>query len=217
MFTGLRNACSVNGVGISPLNSRLDSCIREKDRYKGRIGTWNVVTLTGKSRESVEVLKRRKVNICCVQETKWKRDKWREIGEGYKIIYSGKSSTKNDVGIIMDEEMKSKVVEVTRNSDRIIVVKLIFEKKVLNVISAYVQQVGCDEIDKEVFWREMDEVMQGCPDNENAMIGGDMNGHVGNERRGYERVHEGYGFSGKNEAGKRILDFAVSYDLAMKF
>ncbi|XP_050528181.1 uncharacterized protein LOC126898283 [Daktulosphaira vitifoliae] len=88
----------------------------------------------------------------------------------------------------MDEEMKSKV-EIARNSDRIMVVKLIFEEKVLNVISAYAPEVGCDEINKEVFWREMDEVMQGVSGNEDAMIGGDMNGNEGNERRGYERVH----------------------------
>ncbi|XP_050531470.1 uncharacterized protein LOC126900072 [Daktulosphaira vitifoliae] len=62
----------------------------------------------------------------------------------------------------------------------------------------------------------MHEVMQGVYGNKDAVIGGYMNGHVGNERRGYERVHGGYGFSGKNEAGERILDFTVSYDLAVK-
>ncbi|XP_050521934.1 uncharacterized protein LOC126894745 [Daktulosphaira vitifoliae] len=107
----------------------------------------------------------------------------------------------------MEEEMKSKVVEVARKSDRIIVVKLIFEEKVLNVISAYAPQVGCSEIDKEVFWREMDEVMQDVPGNEDAVIGGDMNEDVNNDSKGYERVHIGYGFSRKNEAGERILDY----------
>jgi hypothetical protein len=34
-------------------------------------------------------LNRRKVNICCTQETKRKGEKTKEIGEGYKIIYSG--------------------------------------------------------------------------------------------------------------------------------
>jgi exonuclease III len=33
------------------------------------IDTWNVGALTGKSRKLSEVLKRRKVNICCVQES----------------------------------------------------------------------------------------------------------------------------------------------------
>jgi len=46
-----------------------------KDRYKIRIGIRNVGTLTGRSKELVDVLKRRKINICCVQETKWKGKK----------------------------------------------------------------------------------------------------------------------------------------------
>jgi len=81
-----------------------------------------------------------------VQEIKWKREKAKEIGDRYKIIYSGKTNTRNDVGVIMDKEMKSKVVDVVRKSDmkRVIVVKLIFEEKVLNVVSAYAPQVGCE-------------------------------------------------------------------------
>jgi len=35
---------------------------------------WNVGSLTGKIREVAELLKRRKINICCVPETKWKGD-----------------------------------------------------------------------------------------------------------------------------------------------
>jgi len=35
----------------------------------------------------------------------------------------------------------------------------------------------------------MDEVIQGIPRKKDAVIGCDMNGHVGNERREYERVH----------------------------
>jgi len=44
-----------------------------------------------------------------VQDTKWKGEKAKETGGGYKIIYSGKTSIRNGVGVIMDEEMKSKV------------------------------------------------------------------------------------------------------------
>ena len=89
------------------------------DRFKVTVGTWNVGTLTGRNRELAEVLKRRNVNICCVQETKWKGERVREIGEGYKIIYSGRPSTRNRVGVILDEEMKGKVVEVIRKSDKV--------------------------------------------------------------------------------------------------
>jgi hypothetical protein len=75
-------------------------------------------------------LKRRKVNICCVLENKWKGEKSIEIGEGYKIIYSGMINTRNGVDVVLDEEMKSKVVNVGRKNNRIITVKMVFEKKV---------------------------------------------------------------------------------------
>jgi hypothetical protein len=36
------------------------------------VGTWNVGSLTGKLQEIVDTMIRRRVNILCVQETKWK-------------------------------------------------------------------------------------------------------------------------------------------------
>jgi len=59
MCTGLLKAY-VNGVGTSPLNSRLNLRLGVEDKYKVRVGTWIVGTLTSRSRELVEVLKRRK-------------------------------------------------------------------------------------------------------------------------------------------------------------
>lgn len=37
---------------------------------------------------------------------------------------------------------------------------------------------------------------------------------IGN-RRDYDKVHRGYGFGEKSEAGERILDFVSSYRLAI--
>jgi len=39
------------------------------------------------------------------------------------------------------------------------------------------------------------------------VIGVDMNCHVGSERGEYERVHGGYEFGERNEAGENVLDF----------
>lgn len=74
------------------------------------------------SRELAGVLRRWNVNICRMQETKLKGEKTRGIGE-YKIIYIGKTSTRNDVGVILDDVMKGKVIEVIKKYNRIIVVK----------------------------------------------------------------------------------------------
>lgn len=64
-----------------------------------------------KSRKIAKVVKRRKVNRCCDQETKLKGKRPKEICEVYKVVYSSRTITRNGVGVIMDEnhEMKSKV------------------------------------------------------------------------------------------------------------
>ena len=55
-----------------------------------RIGSWNVGSLTGKLRELVDVAIRRRVNILCVQETKWKGKKAKEVEDtGFKLWYTG--------------------------------------------------------------------------------------------------------------------------------
>ena len=44
---------------------------------------------------------------------------------------------KNEVGVLIDKSLKDGVVEVRRQGDRIILVKLVVSDMVLNVISAY--------------------------------------------------------------------------------
>jgi len=45
-------------------------------------------------------------------ETKRKEEEAKHIEEGYKIMYyTGRTSTKNGVGVIVGEEIKSKIVD----------------------------------------------------------------------------------------------------------
>ena len=101
-----------------------------------RFLTVKIGTMTGKSREVAEILKRRRVEIACVQETKWKGNKAREIGEGYKLYYSGASTTRNGIGIILHSEWQDKILEVKQKSDRVMSIKLVVGKRMLNIISA---------------------------------------------------------------------------------
>ena len=70
---------------------------RKRDKRKVRsvslkFGTLNVGTITGKSRELADMMERRKVHILCVQVTRWKGSKARNIGGGYKLFYHGVDS-----------------------------------------------------------------------------------------------------------------------------
>jgi exonuclease III len=95
----------------------------------------------------------RRMNILCVQETKWKGQKTKEVEDiGFKLWYTGNTATKNGVGIVFDKSLKSGVVDIKREGDKIILVKLLVGDLVFNVISAYAPQIGLNESVKMQFW-----------------------------------------------------------------
>ena len=80
-----------------------------------RLASWNVGSLTGKLREIVDTMTRRRVNILCVQETKWTGQKAKEAeNTGFKLWYTGKERNKNGVGILIDKNLRNGVVNVRR-------------------------------------------------------------------------------------------------------
>jgi exonuclease III len=84
---------------------------------------------------------RRRVNILFVQEMKWKGQKAKEVEDiGFKLWYTGTTSTKNRAGIVLDKSLKDGVVDIKRQGDRIILVKLLIRDLVFNVISTYAPQ-----------------------------------------------------------------------------
>jgi exonuclease III len=79
------------------------------------VGTWNVESLTGKLREVVDTMIRRRVNILCIHEMKWKWQKAKEVEDtSFKLWYTGNTSTKNDVGIVLDKSLTDGVVDIKR-------------------------------------------------------------------------------------------------------
>jgi exonuclease III len=58
---------------------------------------------------------RRRVNILCVQETKWKGQKAKEVEDtGFKLWYTGNTSTINGVGVVLDKSLKVEMVDIKR-------------------------------------------------------------------------------------------------------
>ncbi|KAI5106050.1 hypothetical protein C0J45_3747 [Silurus meridionalis] len=121
-------------------------------------------------------------------ETKWKWTSARNIGGGFKLFYYGVDGKRNGVGVFLKEEYSKSVVEVKRVSDRVMNMKLGVKGVMINVISDYVPQVGCEMEEKVRFWSELDGVVDGVPKNERLVIGADFNGHVGEGNRGDEDV-----------------------------
>lgn len=182
-------------------------------RQEMRVVTLNVGSLTGRGVEIAGLLKRRRVRVACVQETRWKANDVRKLVDGYVVYNAGESSGRNGVGVIMEEELKECVEGTVRWGSRLILVKMMWKGEPVNVISAYAPQVGSGAEEKERFWEEFDGLLGSIGSEEMIIVGGDLNGHVGKDSGGYGGVHGGWGYGVRNVEGEAVLEAAVAHDL----
>ncbi|XP_055835051.1 uncharacterized protein LOC129903513 [Solanum dulcamara] len=152
-------------LGLKP---RENSGKRETGLRKLRIRSWNIGPLTGKFIELVKSINRRKINIACVEETRWVGSKARDVHD-FKLWYSGGSRDRDGVGILVGADLRD----------------------------AYASHVGLDEEVKRLFWEGLDKVVRGISSIEKIFIGGDFNDHIGTTSDVFDNVHGGFGFYGK--------------------
>ncbi|CAG4944134.1 unnamed protein product [Parnassius apollo] len=154
---------------------------------KIHFANWNIGTLTGRSTELAAILARRKVAVAFLQETRWKANRNRNIGHGYKLIYTGCSGGENGVAVVLAEHFHDSVLEVRRICDRLMVVSLLIEGVVTHLIRSYAPQIGCSDADKTLFWDRLGDVLCGIPLSHDVVLSGDLNAHVGEVQGEYER------------------------------
>jgi len=88
-------------------------------------------------------------------------------------------------------------------------------RQTYNIVSAYAPQQGCEEKEKDRFWTQLGAISDSIPTSEELIVAGDLNGHVGVEKDGFERWNGGKTRGNINAEGKRILKYARECDLAL--
>ncbi|ESN97836.1 hypothetical protein HELRODRAFT_177471 [Helobdella robusta] len=86
-----------------------------------RLGTLNVGSLTGRSM---------KIDICCLQETRWKSNGVCHINSNnvkYKLFWNGKKTAKNGVRIFVKEPLAQEVLDIKRINSCLMWIKLRLE------------------------------------------------------------------------------------------
>jgi len=158
-----------------------------------RIGTVNVGTLRGRSGEVVEMVGRRRLDFCCLQETRWKGEGARMLGE-YKVFWQGCADGVAGVGILVAKRWVEKVINVNRVSERLLVLRIRVGRSILNLVIVYAPQVGRTMEEKEEFMVLLGKTVSAVDAVEQLVVCGDLNGHVGAKSDGFEGVHGGWGF-----------------------
>lgn len=188
-----------------------------KAHEKMRVASLNIGTLTSRTEELAMMLRRRKIDVCTLQETKWSGakayDMERERGNnGYKLFYNGNTRTRNGVGIAISEQFRDAVKEVNRYDDRLMKITIVTMERTIHIFSAYAPQTGQSESAKDTFWEMLDSNTRKIPAEDYLIIAGDLNGHVGQRAEG-NQCHGGNGYGQRNKDGERIVDFSDSHDL----
>ena len=101
----------------------------------------NVGSLRGKDGEVVNMAVEERLDFCCLKETKWRGGDARKMG-AYKLFWMGCENGIHGVGMLAADRWIEKVLNVKRVRDRLMVVRVIVGRSVLNLISVYALQTG---------------------------------------------------------------------------
>ena len=99
--------------------------------------------MRGRSSEIVETITRRNVELCCVQEGRWRGASARYItgkDSRYKFFWVGNDQGTSGDGVLLAEKWVDKVYDIKQVSDRIMLIKLLLGEAILAVLSVYAPQ-----------------------------------------------------------------------------
>jgi hypothetical protein len=162
---------------------------------------------------------RRRLDFCCLQETRWRGDSASCVrvlgvaGARYKFFWVGSKEGVSGVGVLLAEKWFDNVVQVRRISERLMVVRVNVGNSIVSLISVYAPQMGRTMEEKMDFYAALGKIMTEVGSSERVIICGDLNGHVGELIEGFEGVHGGNGYGARNLEGEMLLEFADLHSL----
>lgn len=66
------------------------------------MASWNFGTSIGRRLELVDILKKKRTNIACLQVTQWKGEKTTDLGDGFKALFIQENVSPKIGGIVVD-------------------------------------------------------------------------------------------------------------------
>ena len=185
-------------------------------RWWIRVGMVNVSSMVKRSGEVSDMLCRRKVDVCGLQEVRFNNEGVKFLQGGpktrYKMFWNGGKEGQNGVGIAVLEEWVGSVVRVMRASERLMVVKLILDGKLVTFVSVYSPEVSQPQEEDEFYklHRFMGKLKG------KYVVVGDLNRHVGSNVDVYEGVHDGNGLGDHTAEGEAILELPPPLALLLR-
>ena len=181
--------------------SKVQSC---KEQYC--LGTWNVRSMNqGKLEVVKQEITRVNVRILGISELKWTGMDEFNSDDHYIYYCRQESLRRKGVAIMVNKRVQNAVLGCNLKNDRMISVR--FQGKPFNimVIQAYAPTSNAEEAEVELFYEDLQDLLELTPPNDVFFIIGAWNAIVGSQET--PEVTGKFGLGIQNEAGQKLIEF----------
>ncbi len=170
------------------------------------IATWNVRTMLkdGKLENIQEEMKRNKISILGLSETRWKNSGDFE-NDGYRILYSGGNKHERGVAVVIHKDYARRITKIVQHSDRIILVKVEGDPADIIIIQVYMPTSQHDEAEIDQLYDQIEKLIDEEKGSDHVVIMGDFNAVVGEGRE--DKEVGSYGLGIRNDRGDKLVEF----------
>ena len=183
-----------------------------------RFGSFNVRgcgTDESKREETGSMFVRRKMDVLALSETKLRGKgecKFGSVIGRFSGVKRGRG--REGVAILVSEEIGKRVVEWKEVSSRIMWMKVKLGKEMWVFVSAYGPGSEKSIEEREAFWIDLNECIEGLGRNVNVVVLGDLNATVGKEP--IDGVVGKCGVPGKNRSGELMVEMCLERELMVE-
>ncbi|XP_018022732.1 craniofacial development protein 2-like [Hyalella azteca] len=174
------------------------------------IGHWNVRTMYrgGAAAQIASKMKRYHLDVLGISECRWAGAGRTRLATGQTLIYSEDDELhEGGVAILISQQAEKSLMEWTPVNKRIITARFYSRYRRVTIIQVYAPHNEREEEEKEQFYQELQETLDGCSRNDITIIMGDLNAKVGSDNSGYERTMGVHGLGMQNDNGERLCEF----------
>ena len=188
-----------------------------------RLATWNIRTMyeTGKTVQVAREMKRYKIRVLGLCETRWIQSGQLRLSAGEQLLYSGHieegAPHTEGVALMLAPEAHAALIGWEPVSSRIITAKFTTKKKdiKLNIIQCYVPTNDVEEEKKDDFYQQLQAVVDRRGTKDITILMGDFNAKIGMDNTGYEDIMGTHGLGQMNENGERFADLCALNQLVI--
>ena len=182
------------------------------------VGHWNVRTMYrgGAAAQIAREMERYQLDILGISECRWTGAGRLKMDIGCTVVYSGDEQRhEGGVAIMMSQQAVKSLMEWTPVSKRIIVARFFSRFRKVSIIQVYAPHNEKLDEEKDQFYQELQEVIDGCNKNDIIIVMGDLNAKVGEDNQGYKRAMGTHGMGIQNNNGERLCEFCMMNGLVI--